>query len=232
MSEFNVANVLGMNIKKAIFIGYDKVQPDAYKVCAASIRRYNNEIPIVPLKKENLPGRYWRQRDPTQSTDFTYLRFAAPALLHWGGISLYCDSDFLWRGDIQDVFNAFDPQYAVQVVQNDIDYVNSPTKMDGQPNEWYPRKWWSSLMLFNNPKAHRTMGMDVVNVATPQYLHRFEWTDSLGSLPIDFNYLVNYHTSADCADPLAVHFTDGTPLHPGQENCEYADEWLEYYNAL
>ena len=70
---------------------------------------------------------------------------------------------------------------------------------------------------------------DVVNTATGLFLHRFNWLtdDVIGSLPVTWNYLEGWHTAAECADPIAVHFTRGGPWFEEWRGVEYGDEWRE-----
>ena len=68
-----------------------------------------------------------------------------------------------------------------------------------------------------------------MNVEPGSWLHGFGWLrdDEIGELPIDWNYLVGWHTKDDCPNPGIVHYTLGTPFMPGYEACEYANEWFE-----
>ena len=97
--------------------------------------------------------------------------------------------------------------------------------MDGQLQLQYPRKNWSSLMLWNcRHRAHAPVA-DIVNTWTGRRLHGFEWLDDtlIGALPAAWNWLEGH--SAPQVDPKAVHFTRGTPDLPGYENVPHADEW-------
>jgi hypothetical protein len=101
--------------------------------------------------------------------------------------------------------------------------------MDGLKQEWYPRKNWSSLMLFNCGHSDcKNLNLKTINNETPKYLHRMEWTidENIGSMPLDYNYLVGYYDSSD--NPSALHFTDGGPWHQDTIDVEYGEEWLSY----
>ena len=113
-----------------------------------------------------------------------------------------------------------------------IEYTNcnDNVKMDGRKQEWYPRKNWSSLMLFNcSHPDMKNLTIENVNTKSPKWLHRMEYCDdsNIGSLPIDYNYLVNYY---DTNKFKALHFTDGGPWHENYKNVIYGDLWLEYLN--
>ena len=93
--------------------------------------------------------------------------------------------------------------------------------MGGRMQTAYPRKNWSSLMLFN---AARCLRLDVnyVNTATGLQLHRFEWLADdglLGALPKCWNHLVQLDPPP-IADqlPALIHWTLGGPWLDG-----YAD---------
>jgi hypothetical protein len=101
--------------------------------------------------------------------------------------------------------------------------------MNGKKQVWYPKKNWSSMMLFNceHPKT-RALTPEVVSEAPASYLHGLEWTwdASVGEVDKTYNYLVGYYN--DRIDPKVLHYTDGTPLHAGYENCEFAEEFMKY----
>ena len=224
-----------------IYVGYDSAnlgQEMAYQVCRRSI--FNNarrDAPLAvlePLKLSDLKedGLYWRKDDSKQSTEFTYSRFLTPYIAFHedkADYAIFCDSDFLWRCNIEELLYLIDPEKAVTCVQHKYIECPSLTKMDGLAQEWYPKKNWSSLMLFNcNHEDCQKLTPEVVNTESPKYLHRMEWTseENIGSFPVEYNYLVGYYNYTD--NPKALHFTDGGPWHKDHQNVEYADEWLSY----
>src|SRR5690606_2228347 len=91
---------------------------------------------------------------------------------------------------------AWNPQHALMVVKHDIKPEQLKTKkMDGQPQAWYPKKNWSSLMVFNNSHPDcKTLTPDLINSWAASALHQFIWTDQdkIGKLPDTFNHLVGY----------------------------------------
>ena len=100
--------------------------------------------------------------------------------------------------------------------------------MDNQVQEWYPRKNWSSLILFNNSHpSTQKLTLDTINTQNPAWLHRFQWANDneIIEIPKDYNYLVDYYNDGNIK---ALHYTDGGPWHPGYENVSYGDLWLEY----
>ena len=224
------------------YIGYDSSnlgQELAFEVCRRSLLRYNNKINIIKLDKKNLMEKnyYLRENDTDGSTEFTYTRFLVPFLNDYKGKAIFCDSDFIWRCSVENMFKLIDDKNAVSCVQHEYKDCNSKKKMDGLKQEWYPRKNWSSLMIFNceHPDCKN---LNILSVATksPRWLHRMEWTDNLniGVIPKTFNYLLGYYFDEE--EPKAVHLTDGGPWHkdwyqnkiPIDKKTEI--EWIRYLN--
>ena len=217
-----------------IFIGFDTNnlgQRIAFEVCKRSIQKYNKYVNVTGIYLSHLikDGIYKRPHDPKQSTEFTYTRFLVPYLSNYTGYSVFCDSDFLFQCDIQELDSYIDSKKSVSCVKHQYTECNNTTKMDGKPQERYPRKNWSSLMVFNcNHPDCKTLTPDIINKQTPKFLHRLEWTtDNItGSIPLEYNYLVGYYKNI--TKPKAIHFTDGGPWHQNYTNVEYANLWLEY----
>jgi len=211
-----------------IFIGYDPKEAAAYHTLAHSIaRRSSIPVAIAPVMRSQLQGIYTRERGPTESTEFSLTRFLVPHLSGYRGWSLFMDCDMLCRVDIAELeaFSAAAADKAVLVCQHD--YVpKTERKFLGQVQTKYPRKNWSSLMLFNNERC-KALTPAYVNTAGGLELHRFAWTPdaSIGSLPLEWNWLVGEY--APRQDAKIVHYTLGGPYFPDYRNCDYADEWLE-----
>lgn len=227
-----------------VFIGYDGREPFGYEVTLRSLRRHSSiEIDARPLLAAHLRamGLYWRPEarregvrwdlisDAPMSTEFALTRFLVPALCDFDGWALFCDCDFMFREDIAELIALADTRYAVMVVQHDHRPA-SLMKMDGQPQTVYPRKNWSSLMLWNcGHPANLMLDLDDVNTVPGLKLHSFWWlADGLiGSLPPEWNYLVTRHSSLVTA-PKAIHFTEGTPDMPDYVDQPFAEEWRAY----
>ena len=215
-----------------IFIGWDKREDIAFKVCWESMARHSSEyLRVTPIKQHEMRERnlYWREPDPLSSTDFTFTRFLTPYLADYKGWAIFMDCDFLWRGDIATVMDYCDNSKAVMVVKHN--YVpTETTKMDGAMQTQYPRKNWSSFMLLNcdHPDT-RSLTPEVVNRESGAYLHRFHWTkdENIGSLPVFYNYLEGWNNKEECPNPLGVHFTRGGPWFRDYMHVEYGDEWIK-----
>src|SRR5581483_11431085 len=162
-----------------VFIGWDQREPEAYDVAAYSLKRHASvPVDVRPIKMDDLraKGLYTRDKDPLASTEFTYTRFLTPALAGFKGWALFCDCDFLWLGDIAGLV-PFTKQSGKAVFCVHHDYTpKETTKMDGAVQTAYPRKNWSSLMLFNcDHPSVKKLTPEVVNRESGAYLHRMQW---------------------------------------------------------
>jgi hypothetical protein len=121
-----------------------------------------------------------------------------------------------------------DPKYAVLCVQHDYK-PKETTKMDGVPQSAYPRKNWSSFMLFNcaHPST-RQLTPEVVSRETGAYLHRMQWAkdEEIGALPTGWNWLEGWYDKPAQGYPQAVHHTRGGPWFAEWHNVDYAAEWI------
>lgn len=225
-----------------VYIGFDSRnfgQKMAFEVARQSIINHASqpvEVRQLIRKRFQDQGIYWRDEDPLASTEFTYTRFLVPYLNGYRGWALFCDSDFLWTDDVWKMFDVIknDPNRDDRVVYCvKHDYQPSDKfKMDGRRQTQYPRKNWSSCMLFNcgHPSA-KLLTLEAVSTQSPAWLHRMQWAKDheIGELPHTYNYLVGYYQDHNEENPPKVlHYTDGGPWHPGYENVEYGELWLSY----
>jgi lipopolysaccharide biosynthesis glycosyltransferase len=212
-----------------IYIGWDSREDIAYQVAKHSIlRRSSSDIGVYSLKLSPLRelGMITRENDARASTEFTFTRFLVPYLNQYRGWAVFIDCDFLFLSDARELFVLADTTKAVQVVQHD--YTPKPgMKMDGQTQHIYPRKNWSSCILFNcaHP-SNRVLDLDMVNREEPGFLHQFKWLrdDEIGELPYQWNYLEGTY---DTNDAKAVHYTLGGPWFPNCQDVDYAQEWCD-----
>lgn len=219
-----------------IYIGYDSREDIAYRVAEASIRRYNTDIPICPIIQNQLrnSGTYYREVDTLASTEFTLTRFLTPYLSEYTGWSLFVDCDIVVLDDLYNLFELRQDKYAVQVVKHDYVPLNR-VKMDGKQQALYPRKNWSSVMLFNNAHvANQALNATFVNTATPAQLHRLTWLtdDLIGDLPIEWNWLAGSYVETAQLAPKLIHYTEGGPWFEEYKNCEYSEYWYNIYNSI
>jgi lipopolysaccharide biosynthesis glycosyltransferase len=216
-----------------VFIGYDSKESAAYHVLASSIlRRATVPVAIIPLTRQSVSGVYLRERGPTEATEFSMTRFLVPYLSGYQGRSIFMDCDMVCRVDIGDLVRELDaqPDKAVWCCQHD--YVPKwLTKFNGNEQTKYPRKNWSSFMVFDNAKC-RALTPEYVNTATGLQLHRMLWTsdDRIGSLPLAWNWLVGEYEPNDAAKIL--HYTLGTPCFSDYAACDQADVWWQEFAAM
>lgn len=215
-----------------IFIGYDPREAVAYHVCVNSIIRYASvPVSITPLALNNLRGLY-SETHGDGSNDFIYSRFLVPYLCGYKGLALYLDGDMLVRDDVAKVFDLFDHHSAVQVVKHDYK-TKQPVKYLGAPNVDYPRKNWSSVILWNcYAAANQCLTPEYVMAQTGAHLHRFAWIpeDRIGSLPMEWNWLVGEYDRNE--DAKLYHYTLGTPCFAAYRACDHADEWWKEWHRM
>lgn len=225
----------------SVFIGYDEREHEAYEICRASLLRHSS-VPLhivkldqTPLRRAGWYRREWRFNGPNRidlgdlkpfSTDFAFTRFLVPALSLYQEWALFCDCDFLFTGDIAEVFALADDRYAALCVKHDHDPAE-PTKMGGIAQGRYRRKNWSSLVLWNcaHPRNANLTGY-VVNEWAGQWLHAFSWLsdDEIGDVPRRWNWLSGVDQDLGNV-PAGIHYTLGVPTMPGCAEVPYADLW-------
>lgn len=220
-----------------IFIGFDARETVAYHVLVHSIQaRASRPISITPVDLRHLGGVYTRPHGQ-QSTAFTYSRFLVPWLCGFQGCALFMDCDMLVKADIWDLYRATSTpeqarsETAVWVCPHDYTPRSGP-KFLGEPQVAYPRKNWSSVMLFNAAKC-RVLTPQYVNTAPPADLHRFAWLpahEQIGTLSLEWNWLVGEYDKNPEAKIL--HYTRGGPWFPEFADCDHADEWWREYEDL
>lgn len=219
-----------------IFVGYDPREDIAYQVCKHSILSRNNNAIVRPLVQKELRNTGWYKRpiDKLASTEFTFTRFLVPELMNFDGWAVFMDCDVILTTDISELFAQVDERYAVMCVQHDYK-VEEGIKMDGQTQTFYPRKNWSSVMMFNcaHP-SNKMLDQDLVNnpEVNGAYLHRFSWLkdEEIGSLDHTWNYLVGVYD--DLEKPKLIHYTEGGPWFENYRNCEFHQEWKNELKAM
>jgi hypothetical protein len=216
-----------------IFIGHDSRYKDASKVCEKSIKDYFPEANITWLDKSKLKeaGIYGRKEVEGESTEFSFTRFYVPLLCNYEGLAIFCDNDFLWKCDINQA-KRFIKNKPLAVVKHD-DYEVEQNKMDGIINKSYPKKNWSSLMVFNNPWFKNKLTKEYLDNATPAQLHEFHFIneDNIASIPKQYNCLVNVK-GYDMDNAKVLHYTNGGPWFEKYKDASYSQLWWKVYNSL
>jgi hypothetical protein len=227
---------------KKIYIGFDPREAHAYAVSRKSLQEhvpYDVGYDALVLSDLVKRGLYWRPiskregqmydviSEAPMATEFAISRFLLQALAGDGWV-MFVDGDVLARKDLTPLFcDIPDDKYAVMCVQHKH-VPDNQRKMDNQTQTSYPRKNWSSMMLWNcDHPAHRRLTLGTVNTLPGRDLHAFRWLadHEIGSVPVEYNWLAGVsHGSLDL--PAIVHFTNGVPGMSGQEeDVPFANEW-------
>lgn len=209
-----------------LYLGYDSRIPALSSVLAHSINaRASEPVNISLLSLAQVKKIFNRERNPLQSTEFSFSRFLAPYLSGYEGFSIFMDDDMIVLDDIAKLWALCDERYAVQCVKHNHQ-PKEDTKFLGEPQTAYEKKNWTSVIIFNNAKC-RALTPEYVNTASGLELHQFKWLgndDLIGELPHRWNHLVDY--DAPNTDVSLVHYTLGGPYYTATRDCEYASEWL------
>ena len=217
----------------SVYIGYDPKESISWHVLVQSLMETTSmPLSIKPVNLRNLSAIYKRDHDNRQSNEFSFSRFLVPYLMNYSGHALFMDCDMLVRSDISEIFDlATDQQTkAVHVVKHDYT-PKDDVKYLGQKQYAYPRKNWSSVILWNcsHPK-NKQVDLDFVNKASGAELHRFTWLedDEIGDLDIAWNWLVGEYDLKQLGTNVKnVHWTVGGPYFNEYENVDFADEWFK-----
>jgi lipopolysaccharide biosynthesis glycosyltransferase len=207
-----------------VFIGYDPREAIAFHVCANSIIRHSSQpVQIIPVAL-NLFKEY-TETHTDGSNHFIYTRFLVPYMMEWKGHAIFIDGDMIVRDDIAKLWELRDYSKDVQVVKHDYK-TRMPIKYLGSKNEDYPRKNWSSVILWNcNSYPNRKLTPEYVMKATGAELHRFTWCtdDRIGELPPEWNWLPDEY--GENPDAKLLHYTLGTPCFHEFADTPQGSEW-------
>ena len=213
-----------------IMIGYDPNEAVAYHVLAHSIlSRSSVPVSIIPVRLPYFEG---HEKDPNGSTEFSLTRFLTPMLAGFKGQALFMDCDMLVRCDIKELFDQISYDKDVYVVKHDYT-PKSATKFLDNEQHTYPRKNWSSVMLFNcQSSACKRLTNQFVSESSASVLHRFKWCqdERIGELGVEWNHLVGEFEPNP--DAKVVHFTNGIPAFRGLGRQEYSKEWRDELKAM
>lgn len=226
-----------MSLPIPIFIGYDPRERAATNVLIDSLYQHSTQplaiIPMVTQQLEKL-GVYYRERDPKQSTAFSFTRFLVPYLMDYKGWAIFMDCDMLCKSDISELWALRDDRFSVLCVQHNH-VPDNTVKFLGEVQSTYPKKNWSSLMLFNCSRC-QVLTPEYINTASGLDLHRFNWLsneDQVGSLPLGrWNYLIDVQKPndrpVDEGGPALLHWTLGGPWFREQrtKGGPLAAEWF------
>lgn len=207
-----------------IFVGYDPREAIAFHTCVNSIIRHATQpVAIIPMAL-NLFQDY-KETHTDGSNHFVYSRFLVPHLMGYTGWAIFIDGDMVLRDDIVKLWNLREMDKDVMVVKHDYK-TRMTEKYLGSKNEDYPRKNWSSVILWNcSSWPNRKLTPEFVQSQPGSYLHRFSWLedDRIGKLPLVWNWLPDEFG----ANPNAklLHYTLGTPCFTEFADTPQSEEW-------
>lgn len=209
-----------------LYVGFDPREAAAYHVfCQSVLEHASVPVAFIPLHGPFLSD-FDGQRDGSNA--FIYSRYLIPYLSGYTGWAMFADGDMLLMSDLADIWAKRDDKYAVQVVKHDYKtkhywkYVGTPLT---NANVDYPRKNWSSVVLWNcGHPANRILSREVVTEVGGSFLHQFKWLkdEEIGSLDVEWNHLVGEYPKAAAK---IVHYTLGVPGFKHYSACDFSDEW-------
>lgn len=210
-----------------LYIGFDpRESVTAFVLIQSVLQTASQPVADIPLHRPQLRN-FDGQQDGTNS--FIYSRFLVPSLQCFEGWAIYCDSDMLFLDDIAKLWALRDESKAVMVVKHDYKTRHKlksvGTALEAR-NEDYPRKNWSSMVLWNcgHPR-NRIVTREFAESAGGRALHRFEWLsdEEIGELPKEWNWLVGEYDFNP--EAKLVHYTLGAPCFDFYRRCDYSEEW-------
>lgn len=224
-----------------VYLGFDARETQGYAVaCRSLIKHARHPVTITPLNASRLAEngllrrptdtrgqRYDILSNAAASTEFAISRFLVPFLAQTGW-ALFADCDVVFKEDVNELFELADDRYAVMCVKHDFDSLTG-VKMDNQQQSPYPRKLWSSVMLWNcNHPANKRLSLVDVNERPGRDLHALYWLhdSEIGALPGRWNWLVGLEPEPE--KPAICHFTLGTPDLGVPELPEHKIWWEAY----
>jgi lipopolysaccharide biosynthesis glycosyltransferase len=214
--------------KITMVVGFDQREAVAYHTfCQSIIEKSTVPVQFIPLAKNSL--HFYNEKHNDGSNSFIYSRFLTPYLCDFEGYAIYADGDMVCNTDLSEIADLFDASKAVQLVKHD--YKTKRTiKYFGNENANYPRKNWSSLVIFNcQHPSNKILTPQFIQEHDGAYLHRFSWLqdDEIGALDVKWNYLAIEYPS--CDDAKLIHYTLGTPCLKDFKETEMSDVWWETY---
>ena len=217
------------NVK--IYIGFDQRESVAYHTFVQSLIDHASiPLDITPLAVKTLKG--YEEKHEDKSNDFVYSRFLTPFLNDFKGWAIFVDGDMICQTDIKELLDLRDNSKALQVVKHDYK-TKANQKYLGNINQDYPRKNWSSVILWNcaHPK-HKLLTPDFIANESGKYLHRFSWLEDseIGGLPKEWNWLATEYPNNNQAN--IIHYTLGTPCFKDYRDTEMSDIWLKKYDRM
>ena len=217
-----------MNNKLTLVVGFDQREAVAYHVfCQSVIDRSTVPVQFLPLAENMLQD--YKEVHTDGSNKFIYSRFLTPYLMDYSGWAIFADGDMVCEADIAELWALRDPTKAVQVVKHDYK-TKANKKYLGNKNEDYPRKNWSSVILWNcEHPENKVLTPEFIQSQPGSYLHRFSWLadDLIGELAPEWNWLaIEYPENPNAK---LIHYTLGTPCFKSYANQSMSGLWQAVY---
>jgi len=204
------------------WIGYTPSYKRASEVCKFSLQKFNVNVRRLPLfYEENTSNPFSRTRFLTPIIDSVY------SDSEW---TLFSDDDFLFLQNPINLISSLDSSKAVYVCKHPEYQSRVNIKMDKQTNPNYPKKNWSSFMIFNNEKF--TLTFEEIFSMNLKDLHQFKWCkeNEIGEVPLEWNWLVGEYE--DRHDVNALHYTLGGPWYEIPFDSNLNSVWFEYEKQM
>jgi hypothetical protein len=236
-----------------IVVGYDSTEKaGTYAFIESVLDHASKPIQFTLLDHNALrkDGIYWKARTDDEATEFSRTRFLTPYLADYRGPVLFADgADMICKADVVELFESVPIGCDVGVVKHNYDPLNE-TKFGAYKAKQsrYPRKNWSSLMLFwANTSACKRLTPRYVSEATGAELHQLKWITNTQSpfykpgnddaiianrvfgLDEAWNWIPGHSSErVNFADAKIVHWTEGTPA----QGCKVDHEelWFKYHD--
>jgi lipopolysaccharide biosynthesis glycosyltransferase len=207
-----------------LIVGFDQREAVAYHTfCQSVIEKSSLPVLFMPLSLHALKG--YKESHQDGSNTFIYSRFLSPYLMGYEGWAIFADGDMVCKTDIAELWDKRDATKAVQVVKHNYQ-TKAPQKYLGNKNENYPRKNWSSLVLWNcgHPK-NKILTPEFIEEHQGSFLHGFSWLNDseIGELNMEWNWLaIEYEENTNAK---LIHYTLGTPCWTEYSSTSMSDEW-------
>ena len=211
-----------------LIVGFDQREAVAYHVfCQTIIDRATMPVQFLPLA-ENTLNKY-KEVHTDGSNKFIYSRFLTPYLMNFSDWAIFADGDMVCQADISELWALRDESKAVQVVKHNYK-TRATKKYLGNKNEDYPKKNWSSLILWNcGHPENAILTPEFIQNQPGSYLHRFSWLsdDLIGGLDLEWNWLAIEYPENPHAK--LIHYTLGTPCFKDYAKESMSDVWKKNY---
>ena len=204
------------------WVGYTPGKEFVNRKCRQSLEQFGvvtHDVPHYLVPKTNNP--------------FARTRYLVPLIDYntknnWVA---FVDDDFLFFKNPLTLYETLDNSKMLYVAKHPeyISVANSKMSEENKShkNINYPRKNWTSFILFNKNKF--PLSTKDIFYAPMDWLHQLKWIESeddIGCIPLEWNWLVGEKNYPDRIDINAAHFTLGGPWYKKWHKSIYDEMWL------